>query len=91
MKKVVCLLMVVMLMLALSVTSFGRGEPCEEPGCDGYVTYSYYNARIPARPCPATGGTHTVIERHQVYGCDTCGNVLWDDVISTTYSCGQCG
>jgi len=90
MKKFVCLLMVAMLMLALSVAVFARGEPCEEPGCDGYITYSYYTEKGPAEYCSATGGTHCLVSRHQVYACDSCPNELWDDVISTYYSCGLC-
>lgn len=87
MKKFVCLLMVAMLMLALSVTVFARGEPCE---CGGYITYSSYTDRW-TEECCLEGKTHTVTERHRVYGCDSCGDELWDDIISVTYSCGICG
>lgn len=91
MKKFVCLLMVAMLMLALSVAVFARGEPCDAENCNGgYISYSYYTDRW-TEECSLEGKTHTVTERHEVYGCDTCPNVLWDDVISVTYSCGICG
>lgn len=87
MKKFVCLLMVATLALALSVAIFARGEPCD---CGGYITYSNKTKKW-TEECCLEGKTHTVTERYRVYACDTCGDVLWEDLVSTTYSCGLCG
>lgn len=69
MKKFVCLLMVAMLMLALSVAVFARGEPCEY--CeDGYVTYAY-RTRSGSRTC-GNGVLHDATLYQRKYRCDSC-------------------
>ena len=88
MKKLVCLLMVTMLVLAMGVSVYARYELC--PDCEVALITTRHHTTSDDIDCPVVKGKHDYwYYTWRVEECPECGTWLAQDLIAQEYRCGH--